>query len=212
MGETLILHEDPISANCYKIRLTAALLSIPLERRSYSILDGETRTANFLTTVSPYGRIPVLQIDHSTFLPESNAACYYLADTTSSSTSLIPTSSLHRAQMLQWLFFEQNQHEVNIATLRFWLKYIGEENLGGDRLSQIAGKKQAGNAVLTHMDDHLSTVAEGWFVGGAISLADICLFAYTHVAGEAGFNLDNWPHVRRWCERVAAHPGFVPMK
>lgn len=206
-----ILHEDPVSANCFKIRLTAAFLSIPLERRTYSILKGETRTPEFLNKVSRYGRIPVLQIDKATFLPESNAACYYLADTHRSSTSLIPSDPLHRAQMLQWMFFEQNQHEVNIATLRFWLRLIREENLSPDRRSQIPGKTEAGKAVLDCMDAHLGVAEGGWFVAGRLTLADICLFAYTHVADEGGFNLDDWPNVRDWCHRVCSLPGFIAM-
>lgn len=207
----LILHEDPVSANCFKIRLTAAFLSIPLERRTYNILKGETRTSEFLANVSDYGRIPVLQVGQSTFLPESNAACYYLADTHQSSTQLIPSDPLQRAQMLQWLFFEQNQHEVNIATLRFWLHLVGENNLSLDRKNQIDGKREAGKAVLDYMDAHLRTAEGGWFVAGRLTLADICLFAYTHVADEGGFNLDEWPNVRDWCKRVASSPGFVEM-
>lgn len=207
-----ILHEDPVSGNCFKIRLTAALLSIPLERRTYNILRGETRTSEFLDNVSGYGRIPVLQIGEATFLPESNAACYYLAESHRSSTQLIPSDPLHRAQMLQWMFFEQNQHEVNIATLRFWLRLIGEDNLSPDRKSQIAGKREAGKAVLDCMDAHLRVAEEGWFVAGRLTLADICLFAYTHVADEGGFNLDDWPNVRDWCRRVSSSPGFVAME
>jgi glutathione S-transferase len=211
MDHQIILHEDPISANCYKIRLTAALLSAQIERRSYSILSGETRTPDFLANVSRYGRIPVLQIAHSTFLPESNAACYYLADTHGSSLRLIPEDPLLRAQMLQWLFFEQNQHEVTIASLRFWLRFIGENNLGPERKSQLESKRLAGRAVLNYMNEHLATSPGGWFVGGMVTLADICLYAYTHVAGEGGFDLAEWPHVGTWCERVAALPDYVPM-
>lgn len=207
----LILHEDPVSGNCYKVRLTAAFLSIPLERRYYNILKGDTRTTDFLNNVSQYGRIPVLQIGGETFLPESNAACYYLADTHQSSKHLIPSDPLQRAQMLQWLFFEQNQHEVAIAALRFWLRFIGEDNLSTERKNQIAAKRKAGTAVLDCMDDHLQKAEGGWFVAGRLKLADICLFAYTHVADEGGFNLEGWPNVRDWCRRVSSSPGFVTM-
>ncbi len=114
--EHLTLHEDPRSGNCYKIRLTAALLGLPLERVQYDIMKGETRTPHFLQTVNANGRIPVLQIDDR-FLPESNAACWYLAE----GSNLIPADRFDRADMLRWMFFEQYNHEPNIATLRFWL-------------------------------------------------------------------------------------------
>ncbi len=205
-----ILHEDPISANCYKIRLTASLLSIPVERRAYDILKGESRTQDFLENVSSYGRIPVLQVNSSTFLPESNAACYYLADTTPS-TTLIPSDSLLRAEMLRWMFFEQNQHEVNIATLRFWLKYIREERLTDNQKAQLDGKTQQGREVLNCMNEYLAKRPSGWFVGASITLADVCLFAYTHVAHEAGFDLSEWPAVGVWVEKVTTVEGFVPL-
>ena len=206
----LILHEDPISANCYKIRLTASILSIPLESHRYSILKGETRTQDFLNNVSKYGRTPVLQLDSSTFLPESNAACFYLADITIS-FSLIPTDPLIRAEMLRWLFFEQNQPEISIATLRFWLKYLGKDNLDDSSKAQLDGKTQQGREVLDCMNDHLDKSTSGWFVGTSITLADVCLFAYTHVAHEAGFDLTEWPAVGAWCEKVTTVEGFVSM-
>ncbi len=115
-----ILHEDPRSGNCYKIKLTAALLGLPLATRQYDILAGETRTPEFLANVNPNGRIPVLEIDDR-FLPESNAACWYLAG----DSALIPRDRFAQAEMLRWMFFEQNSHEPNIATLRFWLHFVG---------------------------------------------------------------------------------------
>ena len=210
------LHEDPISPNCYKIRLSAALLSIPLERRTYSILKGETRTPEFLQTISSFGRIPVLQIGDSTFLTESNAACFYLADVASSSKSessptLIPRDPLDRAQMLRWMFFEQNQHEVNIATLRYWLLIIGKDHLEAARIAQLDGKRKAGEQVLDCMNEHLTMSKSGWFVGDSISLADVCLFAYTHVSHHAGFDLGNWPAVQKWCEKVKTLENYVEM-
>ncbi|KIX93452.1 uncharacterized protein Z520_10871 [Fonsecaea multimorphosa CBS 102226] len=228
--DKFILHEEPVSANCYKIRLTAALLGIPLQRRIYSILKGETRTAEFLETVSSFGRVPVLQIGDSTFLPESNAACFYLAEAAASTataasassssssssppqatTSLIPKDALQRAEMLRWMFFEQNQHEVNIATLRFWVHVIGGQNLDGSRRAQIVGKIAAGEQALDCMEDHLAKSHHGWFVGDTISLADICLFAYTHIAGDAGFDLSRWPSILKWCDQVKQVQGYIPM-
>ena len=132
MTQKLILHEYSASGNCYKIRLTACLLGLPIERREYDILKGETRTPEFLAHVNANGRIPVLQVGDR-FLPESNAACFYLAD----GTRLVPDDRFDRADMLRWMFFEQYNHEPNIATLRFWLAYVGEANLSEAQLGQI---------------------------------------------------------------------------
>ena len=120
----LILHEDPRSGNCYKIRLTAAHLRIPLERRFYDIIKGETRTPDFLARVNPNGRIPVLQ-DGDRLLPESNAACFYLAD----GSDLVPIDRFARADMLRWMFWEQYNHEPNVATVRAWLTIVGLDSL-----------------------------------------------------------------------------------
>jgi glutathione S-transferase len=200
----LLLHEYPPSGNCYKIRLTAALLGRPLERRGYDILKGETRTPAFLAEVNANGRIPVLQ-EGDRFLPESNAACWYLAE----GSALIPADRFDRADMLRWMFFEQYNHEPNVATLRFWLAFIGEADLSEAQRGQIAGRRAAGEAALALMDDHLAR--RDWFVGTQASLADIALYAYTHVAGEGGFDLAATPHVARWIDRVAALPGYVPL-
>ena len=132
MSAQLILHEYSASGNCYKIRLTAALLGLAIERREYDILKGETRTPEFLAHVNANGRIPVLQVGNR-FLPESNAACFYLAD----GTRLVPDDRFDRADMLRWMFFEQYNHEPNIATLRFWLAYVGKANLSEAQLGQI---------------------------------------------------------------------------
>lgn len=208
MAEALTLHEDPRSGNCYKIRLTAALLGLPLERRFYDIMKGETRTPAFLAEVNANGRIPVLQIGAGAgarFLPESNAACWYVAH----GSRLIPQGRFEQADMLRWMFFEQYSHEPNVATLRFWLRFVGEAKLAPEQRAQIMAKRVAGSAALALMDEHLADNA--FFCGAAASLADIALFAYTHVAEEAGFGLGDHPHVCRWIERVRGLPGFVPM-
>lgn len=208
MTETYTLHEDPISANCYKIRLTAALVGASVARIAYDIRKGETRTPEFLAQVNANGRIPVLEIagaDGTRFLPESNAACWYLAH----DTSLIPADRFRQADMLRWMFFEQYNHEPNVATLRFWLGFIGEENLSEAQKGQIEGKRAAGEAALRLMDEHLS--AHDWFVGNSISLADVALFAYTHVAEEGRFVLADFPAIGRWIDRIKALPGFVPL-
>jgi glutathione S-transferase len=204
MTETLILHEYSQSGNCYKIRLTAALLGLPIERREYDILKGETRTARFLADVNPNGRIPVLQVGDR-FIPESNAACFYLAD----GSGLVPDDRFDRADMLRWMFFEQYNHEPNVASLRFWLAFVGEEKLSELQRALLPGKRAAGEAALKLMDEHLA--GRRFFVGERLGLADIVLYAYTHVAPEGGFDLDRFPALGQWIDRVASTPGYVPM-
>jgi glutathione S-transferase len=202
--EPLILHEDPRSGNCYKIRLTAALLHQPIERRQYDIMKGQTRTPDFLRDVNANGRIPVLQIGNR-FLPESNAACWYLAEC----SDLVPDDRFDRADMLRWMFFEQYNHEPNIATLRFWLHFVGEANLSEFQRSQIMAKRAGGEEALSLMEEHLAR--QEWLVAGTVTLADVALYAYTHVCEAGGFRLHDYPAVCAWLQRVAALPGYVPM-
>ena len=204
MTDKLILHEDPRSGNCYKIKLTAALLGMSVETREYDIMKGETRTPEFLANVNANGRIPVLQIGDR-FLPESGAACWYIAD----GSHLIPDDRFQRADMLRWMFFEQYNHEPNVATLRFWLEFIGEANLSDAQRAQLPAKRAAGDAALKLMDEHLAT--HRFFVGEQLSLADVALYAYTHVADGGGFELAHYPAVQRWLGAVEAEPGYVPM-
>jgi len=204
MTEQLTLHEYSASGNCYKVRLTAALVGKSIERREYDIMTGETRTPDFVANVNSNGRIPVLQVDDR-FIPESNAACYYLADC----SLLIPTDPFEHADMLRWMFWEQYSHEPNIATLRFWMGWLGPDGLSDLQRLQMPTKRTAGNAALKLMDDHLKN--REWFVGSAISLADICLFAYTHVAGDAEFDLSRYPNIVAWMERVKGTPRYTAM-
>lgn len=198
----LILHEFPLSGNCYKIRLTAAHLDLDLDRRTYDIQKGETRTPEFLATINPNGRIPVLQ-DGDRFLAESNAACFYLAD----GSDLVPSGRFDRADMLHWMFWEQYNHEPSIATLRFWLRYVGPDALTEVQRQQIAGKREAGEAALALMDRHLA--AHDWLAGEQFSIADISLYAYTHVAGDADFDLAAYPALTAWLGRIAAMPDHI---
>ena len=204
MAEQLVLHEYSNSGNCYKVRLTAALLGLPIERREYDILKGETRTPEFLANVNANGRIPVLQIGER-FMPESNAAMFYLAD----GSDLIPQDRFDRADMLRWMFFEQYSHEPNVATLRFWLAFVGTDNLSEAQKALIPAKRKAGEEALAVMDRHLTE--HDWFAGGGFSLADIALYAYTHVAREGEFDLDAFPAVLHWMDRVAGQPGYIPI-
>ena len=179
----LILHEYSASGNCYKIRLTAAHLGIALDRREYDIMKGETRSDAFLGGVNANGRIPVLQVGDD-YLPESNAACFYLAD----GANLIPA-------------------EPNVATIRFWMGWIGEDNFTDLQRTQLPLKRAAGDAALTLMDEHLAQTP--FFAGGRFSLADIALYAYTHVCEEGGFELHRYPAVQAWLDRVASLPGHI---
>ncbi len=202
--DKLTLHEDPRSGNCYKIRLTAALLGVPLERVQYDIMKGETRRPEFLENVNANGRIPVLQIGDR-FLPESNAACWYLGE----GTPLVPEDRFDRADMLRWMFFEQYNHEPNIATLRFWLHFVGESNLNSFQRDQIMAKRAAGEEALAIMEDHLSR--NDWFVGQSVTLADIALYAYTHVCEAGGFRLMDYRAVCAWLNRVSGLASYVSM-
>ena len=208
MSELYTLHEDPRSGNCYKIKLAAALLGLSLDTRQYDIMQGETRTPDFLAKVNANGRIPVLQIDSengSRFLPESNAACWYLA----SGSHLIPEDRFAQADMLRWMFFEQYNHEPNVATMRFWMRFVGEANLSEDQRSQLPLKRSNGEAALALMEEHLA--ASAFMAGEAVTLADIALFPYTHVADEGGFDLSAFHAIQSWIGRMRALPGFIEM-
>ena len=204
--DDLTLHQQHNSGNCYKIRLTAALIGAKLKTIEYDVRKGETRTPEYLAKVNAAGRIPVLQIGKDTFLPESGAACYYLA----TGSNLVPTDRLEHAEMLRWMFFEQFSHEPAIATLRWWISYVGVENLSEEQKFLMPIKRRQGEEVLGIMDQQLA--ARKFFVAGKLTLADIALYAYTHVAGEGEFELARWPNVKAWCERVAEQPGYIPIE
>ena len=199
MTERLILHEYAASGNCYKVRLTAAIVGAHLERREYDIMKGETRTPQFLAK-NANGRIPTLELDDGTNLAESNAILWYLAE----GTQFVPTDRLGRAQVLQWMFFEQYSHEPYIAVARAWLHLFGMDE---ERKRQLPQKQKLGHDALAVMERHLAS--RTFFVAERYSIADIALYAYTHVAGEGGFDLAGYPAVCAWLVRVAAQPGHV---
>jgi len=206
--ERLVLHEYARSGNCYKIRLTAAHVGATLERREYDIMRGETRTPEFLARINANGRIPVLQVgadDSWRFLPESNAACWYLA----TGTPLIPDDRFAQADVLRWMFWEQYNHEPNVATLRFWFGWIGEANFTEFQRAALPLKREAGLASLRLMDEHLA--AHDFLAGGRFTVADIALYAYTHCCEEGGYRLADYPAVAAWLARVAALPRHVTL-
>lgn len=195
----LKLYEYPPSGNCYKIRLLLTQLDIPFDRATIDILKGESRTPEFLLK-NPNGRIPVLEIAPGKFLFESNAIMFY----SSEGTEFFPDDKLERAQVMQWLFFEQYSHEPFIATSRFWISLLGKAEEYKEALQQ---KQALGYAALGVMEQHLEK--NEFFVGNRYTIADIGLFAYTHVAGEGGFDLSGFPAILKWIDRVQHQPRHI---
>jgi glutathione S-transferase len=193
------LYNVAYSGNSYKVRLLLAQLGIPCEIVEVDILNGQSRTPEFLK-INPNGRTPVLD-DDGFVLAESNAILTYLAR----GTKFLPDDRRTFGLIFQWMFFEQYSHEPFIATSRFWLQHKPDS---AEKSALLASKREGGWAALKIMEEHLAT--RDYFVDD-YSIADIALFAYTHVAGEGGFPLDDFPKIRAWIERVRAQPGFVPM-
>lgn len=187
------------SGNGYKVRLLLTQLEIPFEIVELNILKGETRTPEFLAK-NPNGRIPVLEIKPNQFLAESNAILFYLSE----GTQYLPSDRLERAQVMQWLFFEQYSHEPYIATSRFWISCLGKADEYRDAINQ---KREPGYAALRVIEKHLANRA--FFVGERYTIADIGLYAYTHVAHEGGFELTGFPAINAWLERVKAQPKHI---
>jgi len=196
------VYGDHESGNCYKIRLLLGHLDRSYEWVDVDVTARETRTPAFLEK-NPNGRVPVLELDDGTCLAESNAILWYLAR----GTDFLPERPLDQALVLQWLFFEQYSHEPYIATSRYWIHYLGARE---QYAAKLAEKREPGYAALGVMDRHLAS--RPFFVGPRLTLADIALYAYTHVAGEGDFDLAPYPAVRAWLTRVAAVPGHVPMR
>ena len=196
----MLLYDSPVSGNCYKVRLLLAHLGLACERREVDVVDRSDR-AELLGGLNPALRVPVLVLDDGRALAESNAILCHLAD----GTAYLPGDPYARSQVLQWLFFEQNLHEPNIATVRFWLTFARDR----PPAAEIASRQAAGEAALDTMEAHLAE--RDFLVGGGYTIADIALYAYTHVAGEGGFDLAGRPAIGRWLDRVADQPGHVPI-
>jgi glutathione S-transferase len=201
---TVRLHDYLPSGNGYKVRLLLTQLGIPFQRIEYDITRGETRTPEFLENVNANGRIPVLETEEGTLLPESNAILFFLAE----GTPFLPDDRLERARTLQWMFFEQYSHEPNIAVARAWL-HVFDVQMTEERRAALEERQKRGYDALGVMEEHLET--NDYFVGGRYSVADISLYAYTHVAGEGGFDLGGYPAILAWLERVSSQPGYIPI-
>ena len=195
----LTLYDYLESGNGYKVRLLLSQLGLPFRLVEKDILKGETRTPEFLTK-NPNGRIPTLELEDGTFLAESDAILWYLAE----GTRFAPATRLERAQTLQWMFFEQYSHEPQIAVARFWIHSLHKGKEWADRLQE---KWQKGYQALDVMERHLTR--RRFFVAERYTIADIALYGYTHVAGEGDFDLGRYPHIRAWLDRVADQPGHV---
>ncbi len=190
------------SGNGYKVRLVLRQLGLAYELVELDIKRGATRTPEFLAR-NPNGRIPLLEMPGRGYLAESHAIIWYLAE----GSPLVPQDRLERARMWQWMCFEQYNLEPNIGTARFWIASLGKTEAElGEKLEE---KRRNGNAALAVLEQGLA--GRDFLVGGGYSLADIALYAYTHVAPEGGFPLDSYPAIRAWCGRVAAQPGHVPI-
>lgn len=192
---------DSRSGNCFKIRHLCAELGLDYEWQEVDILAGETRTPEFLA-MNPNGKIPLVDLGGRRYLAESNAILAYLAD----GSPLAGADRYERALVLQWMFFEQYSHEPNIATSRFIIRYLGNPP---DRQAALADKHTAGHRALRVMEQRLA--ASEFMASDRFTLADIALFAYTHVAHEGRFDLSPYAAVRAWIDRVASRPRFVPM-
>lgn len=199
--ETLRLYDFLPSGNSYKIRLLLTQIGMPFERIEINILKGESRTTKFLS-INPNGKIPVLEIGEDKYLTESNAILMYLSE----GTEFLPYDHFLKAQVLQWLFFEQYSHEPFIATSRYWVSILGKADEYKEALKE---KHQRGYAALEVMERHLTE--KTFFVGERYTIADIALFAYTHVASEGEFDLSRFKAIQAWMERVKAQPRYIPI-
>jgi glutathione S-transferase len=198
----VLLYDSPVSGNCYKVRLLLAHLGIPYERQTMDVVDRSNRQ-EVLGELNPALRVPTLVLDDGRSLAESGAILWYFGE----GTQFAPGDKYQRAQVLQWMFFEQYDHEPAIAVARFWRAYSGRPESVADRLE---GWQKQGNRALGAMEQHLD--GRDWFVGDSMTIADIALYAYTHCADEGGFDLEPYASIRDWLGRVAARPGHVPME
>jgi glutathione S-transferase len=199
--KTYRVYGDHRSGNCYKVALILSLTGRPYQWHETNVMNGETRTPEFLS-INPNGRVPLLQLPDGRTLPESNAILLHLAE----GTPYLPGDSWERARVYQWLFFEQYSHEPAIAVARFIRLLAGQAEQQKKRLAEL---DQKGHQALCVMETVLKEAT--FFAGPRMTVADIALYAYTHVAGEGGFDLAAYPEIRAWLSRVAAEPGHFDM-
>ena len=195
----MLLYDSNTSGNCYKVRLLLAHLGVDYERREVDVFDRANR-AEILGELNPGLRVPTLILDDGRALGESNAITFYLAE----GTRYLPEDRFERAQVLQWQFFEQYSHEPYIAVLRFWAHAQITPPEG-----EVESKRRGGEAALAALERHLTD--RSFLVAERYTIADIALYAYTHVADEGGFDLEPYPAVGAWLTRVSGQPGHVPM-
>ena len=196
----MLLYDSPVSGNCYKVRLLFAHLGLDYERRELSVVDRSNRR-EVLGGLNPGLRVPTLVLDDGRPLAESNAIIHHFAE----GTPYLPDDRYERAQVLQWLFFEQYSHEPYIAVVRFWVLF---SDAPPDE-AEIEARRRGGYAALDALEDHLAS--RTFLVAERYTIADIALYAYTHVAPEAGFDLDRYPAIRAWLDRTGEQPGHVPI-
>lgn len=195
----MLLYDSDVSGNCYKVRLLLAHLGLEYERYPMDVVDRSNRK-EVLGDLNPGLRVPTLVLDGGRALGESGAILWYLGD----GTQYVPADPFDRAKVLQWMFFEQYEHEPALAVVRFWVAYSGRPEAFADRLDE---RRAAGYRALDAMQRHLEK--NPFLAPGAFSIADIALYAYTHVAHEGGFDLEGYPAITKWLERVAARPGHI---
>lgn len=195
------LYEYPPSGNCYKARLAMHLLNFPFARVAVDTQSGQTRTPEFLR-INPNGKVPALKLDDGTIVTESNAILWFLAD----ESPLLPVGRLERAQVLQWMFFEQYSHEPFIATLRNWIRYANKREKFARQIEELRPK---GYAALDVMEKHLES--RNFLVGEEYSIADIALYAYTHVADEGEYELSKYVAIGKWMARIEDQPRHIPI-
>jgi glutathione S-transferase len=196
----VLLYNSQVSGNCYKVRLLLAHLGLDYARRELDVVDRSNRP-EVLGELNPALRVPTLVLDDGRPLAESDAILVYFAE----GTQYLPEDRYERAQVLQWLFFEQYSHEPYLAVVRFWVAFSGAP----PPEAEIEARRRGGYVTLDAMERHLAT--RTFLVGERYTIADIALYAYTHVAGEGGFDLEPYPAIRAWLDRVAAQPGHVPI-
>jgi glutathione S-transferase len=196
---SVLLYNNQVSGNCYKVRLILTLLGIEFERQELSVVDHSDRVAT-LAGLSPTLNVPTVVLEDGRPLAESNAILWYFAD----GSSYLPDDPYERAQVLQWMFFEQYKHEPAIAVVRYWTSIAETAPPPG---LDIEAKRVEGRSALKAMERHLS--ASEFLVADRFTIADICLYAYTHVAPEGGFDLGPYPAVRAWLGRVVDQPGMI---